>query len=264
MFNNTRVAGSASPGLLLELLVSRDEQEDVVEKNNTAEAKLITFINPYSYLIARKQVKLFSRFEVIHFDGVVLKVAMGLIGIKRPRVSFDMTSLAPYVFAHAARVGQSIYFVGGDDGISRKASNLFKFKWPKLKVIGCDSGYVSGLKGYRDLIERVVSINPDIIIAGMGTPLQEQFLVDAVDLGWSGIGYTCGGFLHQTVARGVKYYPKWMNRLHLRWLFRCVDEPALIRRYLKYYPLFAIYFLKDAFKFVWKRYKGKLSSGARI
>jgi exopolysaccharide biosynthesis WecB/TagA/CpsF family protein len=93
-------------------------------------------------------------------------------------------------------------------------------------------------------LENIKELNPDIVVCGMGTPLQEQFLVDLQDTGWNGIGYTCGGFLHQT-AGDIQYYPKWVDKYNLRWVYRIYDEPVLFKRYFGDYPKFFWYFMID-------------------
>ena len=77
--------------------------------------------------------------------------------------------------------------------------------------------------------------------------MQEQFLIDLQKSGWQGVGYTCGGFLHQT-AKGIQYYPKWVNRLGLRAFYRMYDEPQLIKRYFIEYPKAIVIILGDLMK----------------
>ena len=88
----------------------------------------------------------------------------------------------------------------------------------------------------------------------MGTPLQEQFLIDLQKSGWVGKGYTCGGFLHQT-ANGIQYYPKWINRLGLRAFYRMYDEPQLIKRYFIDYPQAICIIVFDIIKYKFFRRK---------
>ena len=71
----------------------------------------------------------------------------------------------------------------------------------------------------------------------MGTGLQERFLLDLADLGWTGLGLTCGGYLDQVLTGGgVRYYPDLVDRLHLRAAYRLLQEPArLLPRYTRDY-----------------------------
>jgi N-acetylglucosaminyldiphosphoundecaprenol N-acetyl-beta-D-mannosaminyltransferase len=209
----------------------------------------VTFLNPYSYLVARRNVELFKNFDIIHYDGIALSVAMRLLGVSKPRISFDMTSLADEVFKNASKENKTIYLVGGQDGVAGAAARIIASKYQGINIIGSRGGFFLNEDARGAFIDGMVDCRPDIIIVGMGTPLQEDFLVDIKKRGWEGNGYTCGGFLHQTASRGIQYYPKWANRYHLRWLYRMIDEPKLIVRFIRNYPLFVIIFTFDVIKF---------------
>lgn len=170
---------------------------------------------------------------------------MNLVGAKQSRVSFDMTSLAPTIFQHASTQGKTVYFIGGEQGIAEQAAKVLTLTFPKLNIIGCRSGFFHDEQEKKLAIETIISIKPDIVICGMGTPHQENFVLQLKNSGWRGLGFTCGGFLHQTAKSGAQYYPYWFNRLNLRWLYRMIDEPKLIKRYALHYPKFAIVFTLD-------------------
>jgi exopolysaccharide biosynthesis WecB/TagA/CpsF family protein len=200
--------------------------------NKTTDSKLFTFLNPYSYLLARKEKELFENFN-IKIDGILLVKVLNLFGFKNiKRESFDMTSLAPIVFEKAIKENKSIYFIGTKPNVIEKAIENIKEAYPKLNIIGFRNGYFKN-EERSDILENIKELNPDIVVCGMGTPLQEQFLVDLQDTGWNGIGYTCGGFLHQT-AGDIQYYPKWVDKYNLRWVYRIYDEPVLFKSCLLY------------------------------
>jgi N-acetylglucosaminyldiphosphoundecaprenol N-acetyl-beta-D-mannosaminyltransferase len=90
----------------------------------------------------------------------------------------------------------------------------------------------------------------------MGVPLQEEFLIDLRDTGWTGTGYTCGGFFHQS-ARKLEYYPRLFDKLQLRWLYRMIQEPRLAKRYLLDYPKFVFIFIWDYIQWRIYRLQGK-------
>ena len=216
---------------------------------------LYTFLNHYSYLLARKNPELFSSFDEIHCDGIVLCLFLRLIGIHKKRKSFDMTSLAPQVFNLAAAKGKSIYFIGGEPGVAEVAVGKFIEAYPQLQVAGIRRGFfASSLEREQDLKEIALK-NPDFVIASMGTPHQEQLLVDLKKAGWRGYGYTSGGFFHQTAKAGLRYYPDWADRFNLRWAFRIADEPKLLKRYTLDFVKFLVLFSYDAFLFKIKKQK---------
>lgn len=183
---------------------------------------------------------MFKKIDRVFIDGIFLVWTLRLLGVPVERRSFDMTSMAAEVFGRASRSGETVYLVGGEAGVAQQAAESFTRLWPALKVVGTRSGFFASPGERQEFIESLVKMGPDIVIAGMGTPKQEYILSDLVANGWRGDGYTCGGFLHQTAKRGVRYYPRLIDKLNLRWAFRVFDEPRLLRRYTH-----------DVLRFVW-------------
>ena len=98
-------------------------------------------------------------------------------------------------------------------------------------------------------LNELVDLNPDAVVVGMGAILQEQLLSDLYVKGWRGLGFTCGGYIHQTAMSGVNYYPDFIDKYNLRWLYRMIKEPKLIYRYLVSYPQFLFLFIVDLYKY---------------
>ncbi|MEW6691451.1 MAG: WecB/TagA/CpsF family glycosyltransferase [Pseudomonadota bacterium] len=213
--------------------------------NHALNSKITTFVNPYSYFILRKKPDIYSQFDHIYLDGFLLVTLLRLFGFRNiERKSFDMTSMAPEVFNECASKNKTIFFVGSHADEIEKASLNIKKKFPDLYVLGCHHGYFDTANPIKTLLEDLAKVNPETVIVGMGTPLQELFLLELRHHGWNGTGYTCGGFFHQT-AKHIQYYPNWANKLNLRWLFRIIDEPKLIRRYAITYPAGVLLFAID-------------------
>lgn len=207
---------------------------------------LVTFINSYSYLILRKNIELLNKFDYVYIDGILLKKLLEVFNISVvERVSFDMESLAPYVFDYAQNNDKTIYLIGTRPIIINSAVNHIKETYPELIIIGYRHGYFKNKEEWEETLQNIRSLNPDIVVAGMGTDLQEKFLTDLASNGWEGIGFTCGGFLHQT-ERKMNYYPEWINKFNLRWLFRLYREPSKVgKRIIAKYPLFLFFFVLD-------------------
>lgn len=211
-------------------------------KNNINSKRITTFLNPFSYILARNNKEQLSSFNV-KIDGGLLVLILKCFGLKAKRESFDMTSLAPLIFNDAIRENKSIYFIGTKPKVIDLAIDNIKSQFPELNICGYRDGYLNDEQ--RELVLRDISKkNPDYVICGMGTPLQEQFLIDLQEVGWKGQGYTCGGFLHQT-ANGIEYYPKWITKFGLRAFYRMYDEPKLLKRYFIDYPKAIIIIIYD-------------------
>lgn len=210
--------------------------------------RIHTFLNPVSYIDVRKNKQLFSEFDGIFVDGSILIKAIQILYNKRlKRRSFDMTSVAPTLFDYSIKNNKSIYIVGAKEEELKKAINILKHSYPKFNVIGYRNGYFYGQNEKEEEYEKIISTNPDFLIVGMGIIHQERFLVEIKNRGFKGIGFTCGGFISQT-AKGknkIDYYPEWVNKYNIRFLYRMYKEKHTRKRYLKAAFIFPILFIKD-------------------
>ena len=229
---------------LIELIV--DSEKHYNKDLNYREGSIITFLNPVSYLEARRKIELFSEFDGIFADGSVLVAAIRLLyGQKVCRRSFDMTSVAPFIFSFAEQNGKSIYLVASHQEEVEKAVAIFKSQYPRLIFAGYRDGYFSSEEDIKKEILHILNVNPDFLIVGMGILAQEKFLLAAKEAGFRGIGFTCGGFVHQTAKSELEYYPHWVDKLNLRFLYRMYKEKHTRKRYLQAAFIFPIVFFKD-------------------
>lgn len=210
--------------------------------------KVYTFLNPVSYLSALDNKELFVRFDGIFADGSILVAAIKLVyGKDVTRRSFDMTSLAPDLLSYAETHGKSVYIVASRQEQVEKAVGIFKERYPKLLVVGYRNGYFASEKEQDEEVRHIVEVNPDFLIVGMGALMQERFLLKVKDFGYRGIGFTCGGFIHQTAKDEIDYYPAWVDRMNLRFLYRMYKEKHTRKRYLQAALLFPARFITERF-----------------
>lgn len=210
--------------------------------------KVYTFLNPVSYLSALDNKELFVRFDGIFADGSILVAAIKLVyGKDVTRRSFDMTSLAPDLLSYAETHGKSVYIVASRQEQVEKAVGIFKERYPKLLVVGYRNGYFASEKEQDEEVRHIVEVNPDFLIVGMGALMQERFLLKVKDFGYRGIGFTCGGFIHQTAKDEIDYYPAWVDRMNLRFLYRMYKEKHTRKRYLQAALLFPARFIAERF-----------------
>ncbi len=208
--------------------------------------KVYTFLNPVSYLSALDNKELFARFDGIFADGSILVAAIKLVYRKTvTRRSFDMTSLAPELLSYAEANNSSVYIVASRQEQVEKAVGIFKERYPKLLVVGYRNGYFASEKEQDEEARHIVGVNPDFLIVGMGALMQERFLLKVKDSGYRGIGFTCGGFIHQTAKDEIDYYPTCIDRMNLRFVYRMYKEPHTRKRYLQAALLFPARFIAE-------------------
>lgn len=207
---------------------------------------IFTFLNPVSYLTARKNKELFNQFDGIFADGSILVAAIRLLyGEKIKRRSFDMTSLAPELFEYAENNAKSIYIVASHQDELEIAIGIFKSKYPRLIFAGYRNGYFDSDADCKAEISKIIHSAPDFLIVGMGILSQEKFLLEAKNAGFNGTGFTCGGFIHQTAQDDIDYYPHWVDKYNIRFLYRMYKEKHTRKRYLQAAFLFPLLFIKD-------------------
>jgi len=205
-----------------------------------------TFINHYSLLIGINSGIPYSDFNYVFADGGALakQVSIGL-GVVIPRVSFDLSSIAKTWIYEAATRDYHLHFIGGS------AQDAVKFTdWLRNYINDWPDTLYTVNDGYRDIspIELSDSLNPQhrhFIVFGMGTPLQEKLALETAKIlrhkGLTTIVITCGGFITQTALYNGQFYPKTINKLGLRWLWRCYKQPYVIIRLIRFYPRSYLY-----------------------
>lgn len=231
-------------------LIQKIEQTDLFAPPNIVESKecIYTFLNPVSYLDALANKDLFGRFDGIFADGSLLVAAIKMLyGKKVTRRSFDMTSLAPELLKYAEEHNKTIYIVASKQEEVERAVEIFKERYPKLNFAGYRNGYFSSEKEQNDEAAYITQLNPDFLIVGMGALMQERFLLKVKESGYKGIGFTCGGFIHQTSKNEIDYYPAWIDRMNLRFIYRMYKEKHTRKRYLQAAFIFPARFIYERF-----------------
>lgn len=212
--------------------------------NKRVEKGIYTFINPFTYYQLRKHQFSLGGFNGVFIDGFLLCKVLSFLGITINRVSFDFTSLAGPAFAYATLHNHPIYIIGSTEENIGNAVGVFREMFPDLEIVGTHHGYLQE-EDYPALFEQIQKSGAEMVIVGMGALRQEQFLLSLKDSGFNGLGFSCGGFLHQTADAEGEYYPEWIDKLHMRWIYRIYKEPKLAHRYLLIYPIATSLFIYD-------------------
>lgn len=208
--------------------------------------KVYTYLNPVSYLTALDNKELFGKMDGIFADGGLLVKAIKMVyGKKVTRRSFDMTSMAPELFAYTEEHGKSIYIVASKQEQVEKAEETFHERYPKVKFAGYRNGYFASEEEMDKEAKHICEVNPDFLIVGMGVLMQEKFLLNVKGAGFKGVGFTCGGFIHQTSKNEIDYYPAWVDKTNFRFVYRMWKEPHTRKRYLMAGLLFPIRFIAE-------------------
>jgi N-acetylglucosaminyldiphosphoundecaprenol N-acetyl-beta-D-mannosaminyltransferase len=185
--------------------------------------------------------------EVVFCDGAGVMLAARVLGRRIPgRITY--AEWAWRLAAFAAAQGFSLYFLGGRPGVAREAARRLIESYPDLKIAGVRHGYFDHSAGSTQNEAVVAEINaaaPDILLVGLGMPLQERWLMENRERIGAGVVLT-GGAVFDYVSGGLRRGPRLLTDNGLEWLARLFVEPRrLWRRYLVGNPLFLLRVLKQ-------------------
>jgi N-acetylglucosaminyldiphosphoundecaprenol N-acetyl-beta-D-mannosaminyltransferase len=204
---------------------------------------LITYVNAHALNVASTTpwFRMFlNQCDIVFCDGFGVKWGARLLGYHIPQ-RFTPPDWIDRLAHMASQHGFSLFLVGSRPGIAAKTANLLQARYPDLRIVGTHHGYFDKTPDSQENTAVVQAINassPDILIVGLGTLLQEQWLKENWQHIDARVALTVGAafdYVSGEVVRG----PKWMTDHGLEWLSRLVIEPRrLWRRYVVGNPLF--------------------------
>jgi N-acetylglucosaminyldiphosphoundecaprenol N-acetyl-beta-D-mannosaminyltransferase len=208
---------------------------------------LVSFVNPFSYNVLIKSPEIIDGIDYFYSDGSLLQRLHNIFHPKSKvaRLSFDYSSIAGEVFEYSQNNSLKIALVGGTSSEILKAKENIEYCFPSLNITYIRSGYFDDQQEKDDTFKLIEKLDADILIVGMGTPIQDQFIIEAkVSCPNVKLMFTCGGFLTQTSIK-TDYYHPLIKKLGLRWLQRMVMHKHVRQRVIKDYPKFLISYLYE-------------------
>jgi N-acetylglucosaminyldiphosphoundecaprenol N-acetyl-beta-D-mannosaminyltransferase len=189
-----------------------------------------------------------NRAEVVFCDGAGVMLAARILGGRIPqRITYADWSWQ--LAAFAAAQGFSLYFLGARPGVAEEAARRLKRRYPALKIAGIHHGYFdhsAGSPQNEAVLEEINASSPDILLVGLGMPLQEYWLMENRHRLDAGVVLT-GGAVFDYASGRLRRGPRLLTESGFEWLARLLIEPRrLWRRYLLGNPLFFLRVLKQA------------------
>jgi N-acetylglucosaminyldiphosphoundecaprenol N-acetyl-beta-D-mannosaminyltransferase len=185
--------------------------------------------------------------EVVFCDGAGVMLAARILGRRIPeRITY--ADWAWRLAALAAAERYSLYFLGARPGVAQEAAKSLQQSYPNLRIVGVRHGYFdhSAKSPENEAVVREISAAaPDILLVGLGMPLQERWLMENRERIDAGVVLT-GGAVFDYVSGGLRRGPRLLTENGFEWLARLFAEPRrLWRRYLVGNPLFLLRVFKQ-------------------
>lgn len=188
------------------------------------------------YLTPRtpRMADFYDRADLIQIDSVPLILWGKLLG--HP---IELSHRSTYLdwrdqfWQLAAERGWRVFLLGSAPGVADAMADRVRTVWPQL-IVETQQGYFDHAPdsaANTAVVERINAFRPDVVLVGMGMPLQERWIAENMDRLTSGVLFSVGGAFDYEA--GVQTpAPRWLGMMGLEWLFRFAMQPRrLFRRY---------------------------------
>jgi N-acetylglucosaminyldiphosphoundecaprenol N-acetyl-beta-D-mannosaminyltransferase len=181
-------------------------------------------------------------------DGMPLIWASRIQGTPLPE-RVTGAGLTASLAAAAAKVGASIFLLGGNPGDGEAASAVLGRLNPGLKIAGIlcpPHGFENDSLQMTEIGNALRSAKPDLVYTCFGFP-KDPLVISALRQHLPSAWFLGLGGSLAIVSGRTKRAPRWMQRIGIEWLWRLGLEPRrLFRRYIVNDIPFAIRLLTNA------------------
>lgn len=220
-------------GVPIASLTREEALEEIASLHDAGRPAIVAFANAHALNVGsddRSFERLIRSFDLLLNDGSGLSIAAWLHGHRFP-ANLNGTDLTPRVLDMAVERGWTVYLLGGRPGVADAARDHLIARHPGLRIVGAHHGFVE-----NDLLDDVTgqirASGADLLLVGMGNPLQERWLSANLAATGARLGLAVGAFIDFS-AGTVTRAPAWMRRAHIEWVYRLYLEPGrLWQRYV--------------------------------
>lgn len=164
-------------------------------------------------------------------DGAGVRLAARAAGI-RLRGNVNGTDLLPHLCREAARRRETLFLLGGAEGVAAEAARRLEAEYPELVVAGTHHGYLADRTVEDAAIAAIAGSGASILLVGMGVPRQERWIARNRHRLAPTVVAGVGGLFDYYSGR-IARAPLPLRRLGLEWAWRMAQEPRrLAGRYL--------------------------------
>jgi len=217
--------------------LTADELSDIVSGSvYLGKHRIIANHNLHSLYLYHHDSDLRTFFAVahkIHIDGMPLVHLARLFGFPvLPEHRVTYLDWLPQLIEIGERQDWRFFYLGGKPGVAEEAARRLRAAHPALQL-ATHHGYFGSVDHVGEaVLEALAHYKPNVLMVGMGMPLQERWILQNLDRLNVDVVLTAGACFDY-IAGASSMPPRWMGRAGLEWLFRLATEPRrLSKRYL--------------------------------
>lgn len=207
---------------------------------------VIIAVNPEKVVASRENAALaaaLGQSDLLIPDGIGVVLAARLLhGRAISRVAG--VDLMHMLCVTAAKLGKSVFILGGGPGVASTAAQRLAESIPGLRVAGARDGYFTQ-EQTDEVIDEVNASGAEVLFVGFGSPKQEIWVTSHRDRLRVKICQCVGGSIDVMAGR-VKRAPQRFQRMNLEWFYRLCSEPSRLLRQ-KRLPVFVLGVAREFF-----------------
>jgi len=202
--------------------------ERLVQESRKPGQTLVHYLNIHVANTAFADLRLkhiLQQSDLVYCDGAGIVLGSKLLGSPLPT---RLTAADWFVdmLAYFAQKNCKVYLLGGDPGVPELALDEIDKVVPNHTVVGAHHGYILSSQDLQmQVIDEINALEPDILIVGFGTPLQEYWMDAHRDKLQVPVIYAIGAVM-DFVSHKVSRCPVWMGNAGFEWLYRLYTEPG--------------------------------------
>ncbi|MET0294901.1 MAG: WecB/TagA/CpsF family glycosyltransferase [Phenylobacterium sp.] len=125
-----------------------------------------------------------------------------------------------------------VFYLGGAPGVADAACRRLAAAWPGVGLAAHHGYFDAAGAANEAVLDEIRAFDPDIVLVGMGMPLQEAWILANRPRLARGVMLSLGAaFDYEAGVQSAA--PRWLGRAGLEWLYRLASQPRrLAFRYL--------------------------------
>lgn len=211
---------------------SKKDFEKLIDERLKKEGKsFIITANPETFTYGLKDDvmndMLLDQSTIVIPDGIgIVKIANDVLdySIKERITGVD---LADHLLKIANDNNYKVALLGAKEEVIEALKKKILTDYPKIDLVKCENGYIEDKDAFFDEIK---GLTPDVVMVGLGIPLQEKLIYRHLDNFDKGVFIGVGGSF-DVLSGTKKRAPKIFQKLNLEWLYRILREPKRIKRF---------------------------------
>ncbi|MGD0655938.1 MAG: WecB/TagA/CpsF family glycosyltransferase [Thermoguttaceae bacterium] len=216
-------------------------------RNRDDRARSVFFVNAHTLNLAASDPHyraILNSGDLVFGDGTGVRWAAKLQGI-RLLDNLQGTDFTPLLLQSTADRGYSYFMLGGNEQTIKPAAEYAQKTFPGWILSGFHHGYLKTMEMSLSVIETINAARPDLLLVGMGNPIQERWICQFQSRIEVPVCIGIGG-LFDFWAGNVNRAPQWLRGLGHEWIWRLYQQPRdKMRRYLVGNPLFLARIIRE-------------------